>query len=551
MKMTVLTLRCGGPDHLAPDEIEVKNASDLERIKQKILPAVYLISEKDLSLLRGFPDTVVDRGLKHRAKGLAKVMIGYKKIPVINGNFASTHQVQRSVRTLLMHAMNENDRNIYFIGIAERIFDQLSNMAKEERDRGDNRKQIGKFDSRPLSGFSDILSWLSNELGMQSQIPRNLMERYVGISRDVMLVRQLIVLAARNENPVLILGDTGTGKEVVAREIHSNSNRKNQPFISINCSGIPTALFESELFGHVKGAFTGAIQNKQGLWRLADKGTLFLDEIADLHPESQAKILRTLEDGCIRAVGGGTEFKVNARIVAATNRDLFSMVQSGEFREDLYYRLRGFFIRTPSLRDNPENIPVLAQYLWINIMRIKHKPLPNEIIRKLAEYTWPGNVRELKMVLQNLYGLFGTQKLREDHLKAVFYMEGQASLPSGGEADALECLKHLNRAQELIKSIELELLNIKTKSQATDAIGVSFGLGMNELVTICREPSLFHSGSLFSVVWDLLKLLNQFHEQLQKGHIEIGMNLSKKLEKEFALVQGTIKKEIDKILEEL
>ncbi|MCK4784838.1 MAG: sigma-54 factor interaction domain-containing protein, partial [Desulfobacteraceae bacterium] len=331
MKITVLVLMSESTDLLVCDEIEIRNASDLERIKLKASPAAYLLSEKDLPFLREFPEVIVDRGLKHRAKGLMKVMIGYEKIPVINGNFASTYQVQRSVRTLLEHAKKENDLNVYFIGTGDRVFEQLVNIARGKKDNADQRKQLRKPDSRPLFSFPDVPSWLSHELGIQCQVPEALMEKYVGVSKEVMLVRQLIVLAARIENPVLILGDTGTGKEVVAREIHSNSIRKDQPLISINCGGIPTPLLESELFGYVKGAFTGANEDREGLWSLADKGSLFLDEIADLHPESQAKILRTLEDGYIRPVGGNTPFEVNARIIAATNRDLFSMVQSGEF----------------------------------------------------------------------------------------------------------------------------------------------------------------------------------------------------------------------------
>lgn len=551
MKIKVLILRGDSPDLLVRDEMEVSNASDLESVKFKALPAAYLLSEKDLSLLRKFREAIVDRGHKHKAKGLAKLVIGYEKIPLINGNFASTNQVQRSARTLLKHAKKENDLNAYFIGIEDWIFQQLLNIAREKTEKEDQRKKLQKLDHQPLFTFSDIPSWLSHELGMQCQVPDALVERYVGVTRDIVLVRQLIVLAAKIDNPVLILGDTGTGKEVVAREIHSNSDRKDQAFISINCSGIPTSLFESELFGHVKGSFTGAIKDKKGLWRLAVEGTLFFDEIADLPPESQAKILRTLEDGYIRPIGGDEDFKVNARILAATNRDLFSMVQSGEFREDLYYRLRGFFIRTPSLRNNTENIPVLAQYLWGNITRVKDKILPNEVVKKLGEYRWPGNVRELKMVLQNLYGLFGTDNLHEDHLKAVFYMEGQKSLPPGIRTDLPACLKHLKQAQEVIRSIELRIRNFSAPRQATDAAEISFGLGMNELRTICQQPSLFHNDSSFSAVWDLLKLLNQFHEQLQKGIKETKKDWKKELAKEFSLAQSAISKEIEKILEEL
>ena len=550
MKIKVLILRGNSPDLLVRDEMEVSNVSDLESVKSKTLPAAYLLSEKDLSLLRKFKEAIVDRGHKHKAKGLAKLVIGYEKIPLINGNFASTHQVQRSARTLLENAKKENDLNAYFIGIEDRIFQELRNSAKEKTKKEDQRKKLQKRAHQPFT-FSDIPSWISRELGMQCQVPDALVERYVGVTRDVVLVRQLIVLAARIDDPVLILGDTGTGKEVVAREIHYNSNRETQPFVPINCGGVPTDLFGSELFGHAKGSFTGAIKDKEGMWQFAVEGTLFLDEVADLSPGNQAKLLRALEDGFIRPIGKNEEIKVNARILAATNRDLFSMVRSNEFREDLYYRLRGFIIRTPSLRNNPENIPVLAQYLWRNITSNKDKTLPNEVVKKLGEYRWPGNVRELKMVLQNLYGLFGTDNLHEDHLKAVFYMEGQKSLPPGIRTDLPACVKHLKRAQEVIRSIELRIRNFSAPRQATDAAEISFGLGMNELRTICQQPSLFHSDSSFSAVWDLLKLLNQFHEKLQKGIKETKKDWKKELAKEFSLAHSAISKEIEKILEEL
>lgn len=162
---------------------------------------------------------------------------------------------------------------------------------------------------------------------------------------------------------MLILGDTGTGKELVARAIHDHSARRAKRFMLVNCGAIPYDLLESELFGHVKGAFTDATYDKPGLWELADKGTLFLDEIGDLHPNHQVKILRALEDKKIRPIGGTKEIEVDARIIAATNRDLFSMVQARQFREDLYYRLCPFPIYTPTLPDHPEDIPTITQTL--------------------------------------------------------------------------------------------------------------------------------------------------------------------------------------------
>ena len=196
------------------------------------------------------------------------------------------------------------------------------------------------------------------------------------------------------------MGDTGTGKEIVARSIYENSERRRHDFVTVNCGAIPRDLLENELYGHVKGAYTDAKEDKSGLWEAAGEGVLFLDEIGDLQPEHQAKVLRALEDAEIRKLGATKGTKVKARIIAATNRDLHAMVQTGQFREDLYYRLRGFLIRTPALREHPDDIPLLAQHFWQKINHGKRKILPPEILTELKSCRWPGNARELKMMLQ-------------------------------------------------------------------------------------------------------------------------------------------------------
>jgi transcriptional regulator with GAF, ATPase, and Fis domain len=168
---------------------------------------------------------------------------------------------------------------------------------------------------------------------------------------------------------VLVLGDTGTGKEVIARSIHNYSARASEKFVPVNCGAIPSELLESELFGHKRFTFTDAKYDKKGLWEITGNGTLFLDEVGDLALIHQVKILRALEENKIRPIGEVKEIRVNARVIAATNRDLFSMVKAGHFREDLYYRLRSFLLRTPGLRDHPEDIPTLARFFWKKIAR--------------------------------------------------------------------------------------------------------------------------------------------------------------------------------------
>ena len=509
-----------------PQEIELKfdRESDFEILRQQPLPKVYLITNENLAKLIKFTDFTINRGVKHKAKSLSKLLLGYTKFPLIDGNFESSRQVRRSVRTLLKHAMEQHERNAYFVGVADKIFDEFlkSSAGSQESTTGLLPNEF--YTSRKLDECPDISEWLVQELHNRHRchVPEGLQKSYVGVSQEAMLVRQQIVLAANENNDVLILGDTGTGKEVVAKAIHALSSRKDSPFLAINCGGLSTALLESELFGHVKGAFTDAIHDKDGLWKLAGDGTLFLDEIGDLQLDSQVKILRVLEDRKIRPVGGETLVNVRARVVAATNRDLFTLTEKGIFREDLFYRLRSFPIRTPSLRHHPEDIPGLADFFWKNIAKDAYTALPFDIIENLQLYLWPGNVRELKRVLENLHSLFGPHRLRLDHLKAVFSLGGQeiqqpivsTSKNSGVGKKNIEelaaSLHQLKCAREVLRSLEIQLEQFRTQTEESPRLVFKFGI--SELETLCRQPSLF--GDSFSDVWSLLEKLNWFQESI-------------------------------------
>ena len=211
-------------------------------------------------------------------------------------------------------------------------------------------------------------------------------------------VLQMVERVAPTDAAVLIQGESGTGKELIARAIHQNSNRKDEAFIPINCGALPENLLESELFGHMKGAFTGAHQNKKGLFEEADGGTLFLDEIGEMSPLTQVKLLRVLQDQEVRRVGANTGVKVDVRIVAATNQNLMTNIESGAFREDLYYRLQVIVIHLPPLRERPEEVLPIATHYLQNYAQKFHKPLNGftpEAERALTEYSWPGNIREL------------------------------------------------------------------------------------------------------------------------------------------------------------
>lgn len=235
--------------------------------------------------------------------------------------------------------------------------------------------------------------------------PRSpLFRSLVGNSLSIRTVRRLIEQVADTEASVLVLGESGTGKEVVARNIHALSSRTNKPFIPINCGAIPGELLESELFGHEKGAFTGAITSRQGRFELAHGGTLFLDEIGDMPLPMQVKLLRVLQERCFERVGSNKSIEVNVRIIAATHRNLEEAIKEGKFREDLFYRLNVFPIEMPPLRERAEDIPLLFNELIARI-ESENKPIVRlmpDAMTALSEYSWPGNIRELANLVERL-----------------------------------------------------------------------------------------------------------------------------------------------------
>ena len=236
----------------------------------------------------------------------------------------------------------------------------------------------------------------------------------VGDGADMRQVRQMIRLVAERRSTVLVTGETGTGKELAARSLHLASRRKRRPWVAVNCSALPEHLLEAELFGHVKGAFTGAVQNRVGRFEQAQGGTLFLDEIGDLDPALQAKLLRVMQEREISKLGSAETIRLNVRVVAATNRDLEKAVAQGRFREDLYYRLNVVPIRMPPLRERREDIPRLVPHFLEKICRLEEIPpkrLTPRAIERLCEYSWPGNVRQLENLMEMAVALSGNREL--------------------------------------------------------------------------------------------------------------------------------------------
>jgi two-component system nitrogen regulation response regulator NtrX len=276
--------------------------------------------------------------------------------------------------------------------------------------------KMGAFDfiEKPLSLEKTVLvirnAMRQRDLEAENRVLRAKVDRQqqntmVGESAPMLRLREQVALAAPTNGRVLILGDNGTGKELVARTIHQSSRRKSGPFIEVNCAAIPEELIESELFGHVRGAFTGAVADKPGRFEQANTGTIFLDEIADMSLKTQAKVLRVLQEQVMERVGGTQRIKVDVRVVAATNKDLLEEIRSGRFREDLYFRLNVVPIFVPSLRERQDDIPALAEHFMAMLATEygrRPKRLATEAAARLRQYPWPGNVRELRNVIERL-----------------------------------------------------------------------------------------------------------------------------------------------------
>jgi len=263
--------------------------------------------------------------------------------------------------------------------------------------------------------------------------------KIIGKSKAMKEIFKAIGKLSENRVTVLIEGETGTGKELIARAIHYHSPYKDHPFLAINCSAIVGTLLESELFGHEKGAFTGAISTKRGKFELAGEGTIFLDEVSEIPLELQAKLLRFLQEKEFHRVGGEKTLKSNARVIAATNRDLRQMVKEGRFREDLYYRLSVATIKVPPLRERTSDIPLLVEYLLQKINRelgMDIKSVEEGAIRRMVAYPWPGNVRELENVLTKAALVTQGDVILEEDIASL--LSAQEETPKGSAAMSLE-----------------------------------------------------------------------------------------------------------------
>lgn len=338
--------------------------------------------------------------------------------------------------------------------------------------------EVGTF-HQEISKREERIMDLNSELGNKYRY-----HNLIGKSKKMQMVYHLLSKVSNSESSILIQGENGTGKEMVAKAIHYNSPRKDALFMAVNCSAFNDNLLDSELFGHVKGAFTGAIKDKKGVFEVANGGTLFLDEIGDTSPSMQVKLLRILQEGTFMQVGATQPKKVNVRVVAATNKDLKEMIAKGEFREDLYYRINVINVALPSLRERTEDIPVLMDFFLQKRCEEAGHPLKTfskKCLEKMLDYHWPGNVRELQNEVERLVVLAGEDKnITPDMLSARILDSGETH--SHSQSGGGSFLKGVNTNGSLKDALEeLEIIMIReglkrcafNKSKLAKELGIS------------------------------------------------------------------------------
>jgi transcriptional regulator with AAA-type ATPase domain len=340
---------------------------------------------------------------------------------------------------------------------------------------------------------------------------------YLGTSIEVKHTRALIYLACQSDSPVLILGESGTGKDVIASQIYENASSYKKGFFRVNCSALPESLLEGELFGYVKGSFTGASADKVGLFTAAENGTIFLDEIGDLSLANQVKILHAVENHGIRQIGSNKTRPVNVRIIAATNRNLDAMMRQGTFREDLYYRISAFRINSHPLREHPEDIPLLAISYWEKKKR--SSKLSKTFLEYLKTYQWPGNVRELYSLLNSLVDYFGDIQPTPAHVDAIRKSRQDVLVQSTAEEkdDPAQFLKIKSQnvlvaIQNILRSVKVEMNpaiyeRLQTGGNGSEYLRKFLSQEITRIDELCLEPAYFKR-------WEIFKMMTRYKQLL-------------------------------------
>ena len=384
---------------------------------------------------------------------------------------------------------------------AEKVIKKMCDCGIVEADARSAVTRMKKFSDKDFDNMKELVGIVAEEvatfhaeitkreariLDLNSEIGNKY--RYhnlIGKSKKMQQVYHLLSKVSGSESTILIQGDNGTGKEMVAKAIHYNSTRKDAVFMAVNCSAFNDNLLDSELFGHVKGSFTGAVKDKKGVFEVANGGTLFLDEIGDTSPSMQVKLLRILQEGTYMPVGATTPKKVNVRVVAATNKPLKEMIAKGEFREDLYYRINVINVALPALRERQEDIPVLMDFFLQKKCEEAGLPLKTfskKCLEKMLDHSWPGNVRELQNEVERLVVLAGEDKTVTPDMLSSRILESSEGHGGGAHHSDGSFLKGVNTNGSLKDALEeLEILMIReglkrcafNKSKLAKELGIS------------------------------------------------------------------------------
>lgn len=475
------------------------------QMKDKLLdalsagPAAVVVKTAELpAVLAALGDRVADRGAKHPAVQLTRLAQGQKGILAIRGSYTSVGHMLGSLRTFRRNALRRGEEPRCIIGVEEGVFEQAWRRRDVPAADAANLAVVGR---EAPGAPASLLRMLPH-----GREPDGLAERFVGRSPHVRVVRHLIALAAETRRTVLILGDVGTGKSLAAQTIFDLSPDSGS-FVSINGLALNSPSFETDLFGAVvRSGSRGRPTRIPGLWEKAKGGILYLDEIGALSLPQQTRLNDALRTGESRPQGGPLRPLPDAQLVVSSARDLGALVRSGEFLADLYYRLREFTIHAPALRDRPEDIPVIAAALWVELAGNKARPLPDIVLASLQTYPWPGNVRELKSVLSSLRTMFGDAKLGPRHVEAVMAGQGFDVPPKTArdaspskEGERMRCVRHLLRTEEILQSLRQVLRPIEKRRRASAPGANMSGIeGVSRLLT--ELDLLFFNPSLFGTV---------------------------------------------------
>ncbi len=483
--------------------------------------AVYVVSrEKYETLVRRDP-AIRTHGSKHPDKALAQYLLPRDKnrrgnVEAIYGSFTSAGRLFQSLQSLLEAAREQDYPCFMIVGVPDELFAQLLEIHGSSREP--DPEEVPS--DMPLSAAAlDIL--------------REATLKFHGQSNEAHRVRLQIAEAVTSELPVLILGETGTGKEVVARFIHEH-RRPRKNFFVVNCGAIPQNLVEKELFGHEAYAFTGAGRKPQpGLWELADGGTLFLDEIGELPLDAQVKVLRVLENKSLRRVGGTRDIPVNPRIIAATHRDLFQMVENGSFREDLFYRLRLFVIRTPAISEDKEQLELEIADFWKDVTKGDGPLLSRQVLSLIARRSWVGNYRDLKNFLRALWDHWrqcASEEVLPVHVKTIEERYGPSPrAPRDGAAGTVDAevrrmryLQHHAMCAEALRGLQLALAPLaKRGGTIPDDLEIRLRNGVAELALLLSKPHRFYDAQTFHAIEEACITIEELILMLPEGYAKI------------------------------